>query len=85
MGGGVFARLQHTPGIRQWDPRTENWVPICPSIWDQNPRLGPALPAIAIWKWDVSAQPPVGLLTFAAAWLAKEDGAPGLVVAGAWR
>ena len=42
MGVGVFARLQHTPGIRQWDPRAENWVPICASIWDQNPRLGPA-------------------------------------------
>src|SRR5262249_28720554 len=31
MGVGVFARLQHTPGIRQWDPRVENWVPICAS------------------------------------------------------
>ena len=31
MGVGVFARLQHTPGIRQWDPRAENWVPICVS------------------------------------------------------
>src|SRR5262249_20713663 len=31
MGVGVFARLQHTPGIRQWDPRAENWVPICAS------------------------------------------------------
>jgi hypothetical protein len=29
MGVGVFARLQHTPGIRQWDPESENWVPIC--------------------------------------------------------
>src|SRR5262249_54987009 len=37
MGVGVFARLQHTPGIRQWDPRTENWVPTSASIWDQNP------------------------------------------------
>src|SRR5262249_33473839 len=26
----------------------------CPQ-WDQNPRLGPALPAVAIWKWEVSA------------------------------
>jgi hypothetical protein len=26
MGVGVSARLQHTPGIRQWDPRAENWV-----------------------------------------------------------
>jgi hypothetical protein len=24
----------------KWDPRTENWVPTCASIWDQNPRLG---------------------------------------------
>src|SRR5262252_10264102 len=44
MGVGVFARLQHTPGIRQWDPKAENWVPICASIWDQNPRLGPGSP-----------------------------------------
>ena len=44
MGVGVFARLQHTPGIRQWDPRAENWVPICASMWDQNPRLGPGSP-----------------------------------------
>jgi hypothetical protein len=44
MGVGVFARLQHTPGIRQWDPRAENWVPICASIWDQNARLGPGSP-----------------------------------------
>ena len=51
---------------RQWDPRPQNWVPICASIWDQNPRLGPALPGIAIWKWEVSAQPLVGLLTVAA-------------------
>jgi hypothetical protein len=43
MGVGVFARLQHTSGIRQWDPRAENWVPICASMWDQNPRLGPAI------------------------------------------
>jgi hypothetical protein len=43
MGVGVFARLQHTPGIRQWDPKAENWVPICASIWDRNPILGPAL------------------------------------------
>src|SRR5262249_58586569 len=42
MGVGVFARLQHTLEIRQWDPRAENWVPICASMWDQNPRLGPA-------------------------------------------
>jgi len=48
MGVGVFARLQHTPGIRQWDPRAENWVLDPWSIWDQNPRLGPALPEIAI-------------------------------------
>src|SRR5215472_7877917 len=40
MGGGVFARLQHTPGIRQWDP---------------DPRLGPALPAVAIRKWEACA------------------------------
>ena|SRR6516164_9549378 len=45
MGVGVFARLQHTPGIRQWDPRADNRVPICASIWDQNLRLGPALSA----------------------------------------
>src|SRR5262245_36615897 len=44
MGVGVFARLQHAPGIRQWDPRAENWVPICASIWDRYPRLGPASP-----------------------------------------
>src|SRR5215813_5301785 len=56
MGVGVFARLQPTPGIRQWDPRAENWVPICASIWDPDPRLGPALPAVAIWKWEVSAR-----------------------------
>src|SRR5262249_50438315 len=31
MGVGVSARLQHTPGIRRWDLRTENWVPICAS------------------------------------------------------
>jgi hypothetical protein len=37
MGGGVFARLQHTAGIRQWDLKAENWVPICASIWDQDP------------------------------------------------
>ena len=49
MGVGVFARLQHTPGIRQWDPRAENWVPICASIWDQNPETGSrSFPAIAI-------------------------------------
>jgi hypothetical protein len=48
MGVGVFARLQPTPGIRQWDPRAENWVPISASIWDQNPRLGPALRAIEV-------------------------------------
>jgi len=29
MGVGVFARLQHKPRIRQWDPKAENWVPIC--------------------------------------------------------
>ena len=44
MEGGrwesVFARLQHTPGIRQWDPKAENWVPIGASIWDPDPRLG---------------------------------------------
>jgi hypothetical protein len=40
MGVGLFARLQHTPEIRQWDPKAENWVPICASMWDQNPRLG---------------------------------------------
>ena len=40
MGVGVFARLQHTPGIRQWDPRAENWVLTCASIWDQNPETG---------------------------------------------
>jgi hypothetical protein len=44
MGVGVFARLQHTPGIRQWDPRAENWVLICASTWDQNLTLGPARP-----------------------------------------
>src|SRR5215467_2442485 len=44
MGVGVFARLQHTLEIRQWDPRAENWVPICASMWDQNPRLGPGSP-----------------------------------------
>ena len=56
MGVGVFARLQHTPGIRQWDPRAENWVPICASIWDQNPETGSrSFPAIAIRKWEVSA------------------------------
>jgi len=32
MAVGVFARLQHTPGIRQWDPEAENWVPIYASI-----------------------------------------------------
>jgi hypothetical protein len=55
MGVGALARLQHTPGIRQWDPRTENWVAICASIWDPDPRLGPALSAIAIWKSELSA------------------------------
>src|SRR5262249_8599935 len=44
MGVGVFMRLQHTLEIRQWDPRAENWVPICASMWDQNPRLGPGSP-----------------------------------------
>jgi len=52
MGVGVFARLQHTAGIRQWNLKAENWVPICASIWDRNSRLGPALPAIDIWKWE---------------------------------
>jgi hypothetical protein len=47
MGVGVSACLQRPPGIRQWDPRAENWVPICASIWDPEPRLGPALPAVA--------------------------------------
>jgi len=29
---------------------------LCPcSIWDENPRLGPALRAIVIWKWEVCA------------------------------
>jgi hypothetical protein len=55
VGVGVSARLQHMRRIRQWDPRAENWVPICASTWDPNPRLGPALPAIAIWKWEVCA------------------------------
>jgi hypothetical protein len=55
MGVGVFARLQHTPGIRQWDPRTENWVPTCASIWDQNPRPGSRSPGDSYWKWEVSA------------------------------
>src|SRR5215471_4373661 len=56
MGVGVFARLQRTPGIRQWGPRAENWVPICASIWDQNPETGSrSNPAIAIRKWEVSA------------------------------
>src|SRR5215813_12551369 len=40
MGVGVFARLQHTPGIRQWDPRAENWVPICASIWGPESETG---------------------------------------------
>jgi len=48
MGVGVSARLQHTPGIRQWDPRAENWVPICASIWDRKSETGsrscPGLP-----------------------------------------
>jgi hypothetical protein len=34
---GVSARLQHMRKIRQWDPRAENWVPICASTWDQDP------------------------------------------------
>jgi len=54
-GVGVFAGLQHTPGIRQ-HPKAENWVPICALIWDPDPRLGPAFPAVAIWKWEVSAR-----------------------------
>jgi len=29
MGAGVFARLQHTPGIRQWDPRAELGPDLC--------------------------------------------------------
>src|SRR5262249_57666277 len=62
---GVSARLQHTPGIRQWDPRAENWVPICASIWDPDPRLGPALPAVAISKWEVSEP----LVLTVAAWI----------------
>jgi hypothetical protein len=49
MGVGVFARLQHTPGIRQWDPEAENWVPICASIWDPDPSWVPLSPA----KWGV--------------------------------
>src|SRR5262249_61311029 len=40
MGVRVSARLQHTPGIRQWDPRTENWVPMCDSIWDPDSETG---------------------------------------------
>src|SRR5262249_44258254 len=40
MGVGVFARLQHTPGIRQWDPRAENWVPMCVSIWGPGSETG---------------------------------------------
>src|SRR5262249_20368655 len=27
MGVGIFARLQHAPGIRQWDPRAEKLGP----------------------------------------------------------
>jgi hypothetical protein len=37
VGVGVSARLQHMRKIRQWDPRAENWVPICASAWDQDP------------------------------------------------
>src|SRR5262249_5097673 len=36
--------------IHQWDPRAKNWVPICTSIWDPDPRLGPAVLAIAQCK-----------------------------------
>jgi hypothetical protein len=59
MGVGVFARLQRTPGIRQWDPRTENWVPTCTSIWDQDPRLGLVLlvrgPDLSSLPWGTGA------------------------------
>jgi len=55
MGVGVFARLQHTPGIRQWDPRAENWVLICASIWDPQSESGSRSPAIAFRKWEACA------------------------------
>src|SRR5262249_13457113 len=47
MGVGVFARLQHTPGIR---------LPTC--AFNMGPEIrdwGPALPAIAIRQWEVSS------------------------------
>src|SRR5262249_38514575 len=42
VGGGAL--LQYSPVFGKWDPSGENWVPTCASTWDQNPRLGPALP-----------------------------------------
>jgi hypothetical protein len=57
MAVGIISLLQLGPRIQQWDPRADNWVPICASMWDPDPRLGPALPAVAIWKWEVCAYP----------------------------
>src|SRR5262249_52067932 len=42
-GGGWESESLRVFNTRQesgnGDPRAENWVPICASIWDQNPRL----------------------------------------------
>jgi len=67
MGVGVSARLQHTPGIRQWDPRTENWVPTCASIWDQNLPLIPSdsrpeMGGVWLGRVLINAQIAAGLL-----------------------
>ena len=51
MGGGGWEseslRVCNTRQESGNGARAENWVSICASIWDQNPRLGPAFPAIA--------------------------------------
>src|SRR5262249_59336784 len=51
MGVGVFARFQHMPGIRQWDPREQRTGsrPV-PQYGTRIRDRGPPLPAMAVRK-----------------------------------